>query len=349
MSMEEQDLIRSAVKEFAQKAIQDRALKIEHEGIDQALLQSLAAQGFLGARIPEKYGGSGIDLHGYLTIINELATYSPSVSALVMLVNSVHAALIGDSDPEMMKKLAAGEATVAAPLSDVLEGSWTATSLQKNGNKLNGKISASTLSKSQYAIVFNRDDGHLYLFRSGVKALEEDLGLSFRGLSNGSMEIDSSDFTVLSEKGQEALKYVVDSLDLEIAAIALGTAKGALDKAIDYVKVRKTFERPLKDYGPVANGLSKLMAEYLALSSFMDAVDEKDGRGRLSLKVLSVDFAKRATKAALQYHGGYGYIEDTGVEKFYRDAMGLSILFQLPHHDSMRLSKEIFGEKSGYL
>ena len=138
-------------------------------------------------------------------------------------------------------------------------------------------------------------------------------------------------------------------LALFVPASTLGTAKGALDKAIDYVKVRKTFERPLKDYGPVANGLSKLMAEYLALSQFMDSVDEKDERGRLSLKTLSVDFAKRATKAALQYHGGYGYIEDTGVEKFYRDAMGLSILFQRPHHDSMRLSKEIFGEKSGYL
>ena len=85
MSMEEQDLIRSAVKEFAQKAIQDRALKIEHEGIDQAMLQSLGAQGFLGARIPEKYGGSGIDLHGYLTIINELATYSPSGAILSVL------------------------------------------------------------------------------------------------------------------------------------------------------------------------------------------------------------------------------------------------------------------------
>ena len=349
MSMEEQDLLRSAVKEFAQKSIQDRALKIEHEGIDSALLQSLAAQGFLGARIPEKYGGSGIDLHGYLTIINELATFSPSVSALVMLVNSVHAALIGDSEPEVMKKLATGEATVAVSFSDVLEGSWTATSLQKSGNGMKGAIQASTLHNSQYAIAFNREDGHLYLFRKGVKALEEDSGLSFRGLSNGPLEIDSTDFTVLSDRGLESLKNVVDSLDLEVAAIALGTAKGALDKAIDYVKVRKTFERPLKDYGPVGNGLSKLMAEYLALSSLLDTVDEKDERARLTLKVLSVDFAKRATKAALQYHGGYGYIEDTGVEKFYRDAMGLSILFQRPHHDTMRLSKEIFGEKSGYL
>ncbi len=349
MSMEEQDLLRSAVKEFAQKSIQDRALKIEHEGIDSALLQSLAAQGFLGARIPEKYGGSGIDLHGYLTIINELATFSPSVSALVMLVNSVHAALIGDSEPEVMKKLATGEATVAVSFSDVLEGSWTATSLQKSGNGMKGAIQAPTLHNSQYAIAFNREDGHLYLFRNGVKALEEDSGLSFRGLSNGPLEIDSTDFTVLSDRGLESLKNVVDSLDLEVAAIALGTAKGALDKAIDYVKVRKTFERPLKDYGPVGNGLSKLMAEYLALSSLLDTVDEKDERARLTLKVLSVDFAKRATKAALQYHGGYGYIEDTGVEKFYRDAMGLSILFQRPHHDTMRLSKEIFGEKSGYL
>ncbi len=349
MSMEEQDLLRSAVREFALKSIQDRALKIEHEGIDRGLLQSLASQGFLGARIHEKYGGSGIDLHGYLTIINELATFSPSVAALVMLVNSVQAPLLGDAEPESLKKLASGEATVATSLSDVLEGSWTATTLQKSGTGFKGVVEMSSLHNGEFAMALNREDGHLYLFKNGIKALEEDSGLSFRGLSNGSLEISSGDFTVLSQNGEEALKSIVDSLDLEVAAIALGTAKGALDKAIEYVKVRKTFERPLKDYGPVANGLSRLMAEYLSLSSFLDTVDENDSRAKLTLKILSVDFAKRATKASLQYHGGYGYIEDTGVEKFYRDAMGLSILFQRPHHDSMRLSKEIFGEKSGYL
>lgn len=349
MSMEEQDLLRSAVKEFAQKSIQDRALSIEHQGVDKALLQSLASQGFLGARLPEKYGGSGIDLHGYLAILNELATFSPSVAALVMLVNSVQAPLIGDLEPEVLKKLAAGEATVATSLSDILEGSWTATTLQKDGPGFRGVVKSSSLHKGEYAISLNREDGRLYLFRSGIKALEEDPGLSFRGLSNGSLEITSADYTVLSEKGEETLKSVVDNLDLEIAAIALGTAKGALDKAIEYVKVRKTFERPLKDYGPVASGLSRIMAEYLSLSSFLDTVDENDARARLAVKILAVDMAKRATKASLQYHGGYGYIEDFGVEKFYRDAMGLSILFQRPHHDSMRLSKEIFGEKSGYL
>lgn len=349
MSMEEQDLIRSAVREFALKSIQDRALKIEHEGMDRALLQPLASQGFLGARIPEKYGGSGIDLHGYLTIINELATFSPSAATLVMLVNSVHAPLIGDAEPEVMKKLASGEATVATSLSDVLEGSLNSTSLQKSGSNLRGIVKFSMLHKGEYAISLNREDGRLYLFKGGIKALGEDPGLSFRGLSNGSLEIDSDDYTVLSEKGDDALKAIVDSLDLEVAAIALGTAKGALDKAIEYVKVRKTFDRPLMDYGPVANGLSKLMAECLSLSSLLDTVEENDSRAKLTLKVLAVDLAKRATKASLQYHGGYGYIEDFGVEKFYRDAMGLSIMFQRPHHDSMRLSKEIFGEKSGYL
>lgn len=349
MPAEEQDLLRSAVKEFAQKSIQDRELKIEHEGVDTQLMQALASQGFLGARIPEKYGGSGIDLHGYLTILNELATTSPSVAALVMLVNSVHAPLIGDSDPEIMKKIATGEAMASLSLSQVLEGNWGTASLQKNGGRLKGNVENATLHKGDYAIVLDSGDGMLYLFKSGIKAIQEDSGLSFRGLSSGTVEVDSEDFMVLSNKGNEALASAIDSLDLEVAAIALGAAKGALDKAIEYVKVRKTFDKPLKDYGPVASGLSKLMAEYLSLSSFLDSVEEDDSRGKLTAKILSVDLAKRATKASLQYHGGYGYIEDFGVEKFYRDAMGLSILFQRPHHDSMRLSKEIFGEKSGYL
>ena len=65
------------------------------------------------------------------------------------------------------------------------------------------------------------------------------------------------------------------------------------------------------------------------------------------LSVLAIVLALFVPASTLVTYAGY--IEDTGVEKFYRDAMGLSILFQRSHHDSMRLLKEIFGEKSGYL
>ncbi len=349
MSMEEQDLLRSAVKEFSQKAIQDKVLKIEHDGIDDDLLRSLSAQGFLAARFPEKHGGSGIGQDGYLAILEELAAASPSVAALIMVNNSLLAPLIGEKDPELMSRIASGEAKVSISLAPVLPGNVEKITLEKVGNSLKGTVRNAVLSDGGLLIALSGPDDTLYLIKDGLKPGETDQYLSFRGLKFGSVSVDSKDFVPLFTDGKKALEKVLDGADLEIAALALGIAKGALDKAVEYVKVRKTFERPLKDYGPVSSTLSRLIGEYEVLNSYLGNIESGSEKDKLMVKTLSVDLAKRATKYSLQFHGGYGYIEDFGVEKFYRDAVGLSILFQRPHQDSQRLAEEIFGEKSGYL
>lgn len=349
MATEEQDLLRSAVKEFAQKSMDDKVLKIEHEGIDDALLGGLAAQGFLAARIPEKFGGSGIDQEGYLTILSELAAHSPSVAAMVMLVNSVAAPLIGESDPDLVRNLASGQKRIAISLSSVLDGNLSTNTLEKSGSKLAGKLENTISSNGSSALALSDKDGILYLIKGGVTQASPTHGLAFRGLNFGTVDISSSDFTELSKDGRKALSAAVDSLDLDIAAMAMGISAGALEKVMEYVRVRKTFDRPLKDYGPVASTLSKLSAELDVLENYIGVAVNGGQKEKLILKTLAVDLLKRATKFSLQYHGGYGYIEDFGVEKFYRDSVGLSILFQRPHKDSQRLSEEIFGEKSGYL
>lgn len=349
MSMEEQDLLRSAVREFSQKAIQDKVLKIEHDGIDDDLLKSLSAQGFLAARFPEKYGGSGIGQDGYLAILEELAVSSPSVAALVMVNNSILAPLIGDKDPELMGRIASGEVTVSISLAPVLPGNMEKITLEKEGNSLKGTVKNAVLSNGHMLVALSGSDDTLYLIKNGIKTGETDQYLSFRGLKFGSVTVDSTDFVPLSGNGKKTLESVLDGADLDIAALALGISKGALDKAVEYVKVRKTFERPLKDYGPVSSTLSRLIGEYEVLNSYLGNIEGGTEKHKLTVKTLAVDLAKRATKYSLQFHGGYGYIEDFGVEKFYRDAAGLSILFQRPHQDSQRLAEEIFGEKSGYL
>lgn len=349
MSMEEQDLLRSAVREFAQKAIVDKVLKIEHDGIDDDLLKSLAAQGFLAARFPEKYGGSGIGQDGYLAILEELATFSPSVAALVMVNNSLIAPLIGDRDPELMGKIASGEVRVSLSISPVLPGNTENIALEKTGDTLKGTVKNAMSADGSMLIALSGSDDTLYLIKSGISNGDTDQYLSFRGLKYGTISVDSSDFTTLATDGKKTLGKLLDSADLEVAALALGISKGALDKAVEYVKVRKTFERPLKDYGPVSSTLSRLIGEYEVLSSYLGNIDSESEKAKLMVKALSVDLTKRATKYSLQFHGGYGYIEDFGVEKFYRDSVGLSILFQRPHRDSQRLAEEIFGEKSGYL
>lgn len=348
MSTEEQDMLKSAVKEFSQKSIVDKVLKIEHEGIDQDLLRSLATQGFLGARLPEKFGGSGITQDGYIAILEELASFSPSVAALVMLTNSFIAPLVGDNDPELMGRIASGEIRVALSLSPVLPGNTEETRLVKSGDSLEGTVKDAVCSDGDVLIALASDD-NIYLVKDGLKSGDADQTLSFRGLKYGNITVHSRNFVSLASDGRKTLGKIMDGADLEVSALALGTTRGALDMVIEYVKVRKTFERPLKDYGPVASTLSNLVAEHEVLSRYLSNLENPSDREKLVVKTLSVELVKKATKYALQYHGGYGYVEDTGVEKFYRDAVGMSILFQRPHSNSQRLALEVFGDKSGYL
>lgn len=345
--MEETDLLKSAVIEFAEKNIANIATRIEREGIPPDVVRSVAAQGFLGAAIPAESGGSGIDRSGYSVILRQLAVYSPSVSALVLITSSIAATALSKAAPDLLPDLASGNRQVGVALSDAM-GIKKDGSLVISGKKITGTV--------RYAINCTGDllisltsDGKLVLVEGGMKLLPEDHHLSFRGLSYSRVEVDSGSFRAIDEHGYDALSGILDKADLEVASVALGIARGALNKVVDYTRVRKTFEKPLKDYGPVANNISGLMAELRMAELNLESSESMNDADILMLKKISVDLARRATKFALQYHGGYGYIEDFGVEKYYRDAAGLSIMFQNPARDALRLASEVYGERSGYL
>jgi len=137
-------------------------------------------------------------------------------------------------------------------------------------------------------------------------------------------------------------------MDLEVAAVLLGIASGALNKAVEYSKSRTTFEHPLKDYQPVAFGLSDLRAEEELVRDFVYDVGGGTAAKEMA-RIKAAALAKRATNQALQVHGGYGYFEDFGIEKFYRDAMAFSILFNRGTEEMERLSNQIFGSRAGFL
>ncbi len=346
MSIEEQDILRSAVIEFAEKNIANSAVSIERAGITDDLAAALAAQGFLGAALPAEVGGAGIDRQGYAVILKELAAYSPSVSALVLITGSVAGKLLKKDG--LLGKIATGEEAFAVSLWPATDGSGDAGELKISGNRITG-TRRYVIGRPGGCMAAVTDDGKLVLVKSGFTLSDEDHHLSFRGLSYSVATVESGDYEVISSNGKETMESILSGMDLEIAAIALGIARGALAKTVDYTKVRKTFEKPLKDYSTVANNISRLMSELRVAEVALQASGDLNETEILMLKTHSTDLAKRATKYSLQYHGGYGYIEDFGVEKFYRDAVGLTILLENQAADGMRLSKEVFGEKSGYL
>jgi alkylation response protein AidB-like acyl-CoA dehydrogenase len=348
---EEYQLLRNSVRDFAQRNIEGIAVKIEQEGLSPETVRSMAAQGFMGARIPAEYGGTGLDERGYMIVLEELARCSPSAAAKVLIANSLFVPLVMASEKsrEILRDVASAKTNVAVDHCGPLEGHGGSSGVAIEGGRARGKVNY-ILNGSADAIVVAAKDpqSSLLLVRSGFKPVEQLPRLGLRGLAFSSIAIDSTDFERLSENGSRLIEAAVDDMDLEVAAVSLGIAAGALAKAVEYSKVRTTFEHPLKDYQPVAFGLSLLRADEDMIRDFAYG-EHRAAAWKTMARVRAMALAKNATNQALQVHGGYGYFEDFGVEKFYRDAMALSIVFSRGTKDMERLSERVFDSKAGFL
>lgn len=344
MSANEQDLLSSAVEEFSVKSIDPVSLNIERNGIDKKMLKMLAVQGFLGAMAPTELGGAGLDKYGYSKILLGTASHSPSISALIMTTNSIFTPLVQKVDVDLLKRVVTGEEVFSLAFSN--EG-LSGTKLSFDGSRLKGSV-VGVISPSDRNLIANIGQD-IFLIRSGISIREKTRPLSFRGLGAANISLDSSDFVNLTKEVNITYADLLESIDYEVASIAIGMSRGALGKVFDYVRVRKTFDKPLKDYSPVSNTLSRLLSQETLLNDALDNVDLHDDRRVLMLKLESLDFSKEASKYSVQFHGGYGFFEDFGVEKFYRDSFGLQIIFTRNEMDKSRLSSLVFGEKSGYI
>jgi alkylation response protein AidB-like acyl-CoA dehydrogenase len=351
MSSEEHQLLRSSVREFAQKNIEGISAKIERDGLRPETVTAMAAQGFLGAMVPGELGGTGLDERGYMIVLEELARVSPSASVKVLMANSLYLPLVmaTGKGKETLSDVASAKVNATVAHTSLLEGYREQTGVTVAGSRALGVKDYVLNSDAKLVIlVANGAPGTLILVKGGVEALNDQTRLGFRGLRFSSVKVDSGDFEVLGENGPGLLEETLNSMDLGVAAIGLGIATGAIAKAIDYSKGRTTFEHPLKDYQPVAFSLSTLKSEEEMLRSFIYS-EGLSGTARVMARIKSTQLARNATKQALQVHGGYGYFGDFGVEKFYRDAMALPLLFSRGSKDMERLSQAVFESKAGFM
>lgn len=350
MATEEHEILRSTIREYGQKTLEPNALEIERKGISGKIRKSLSEQGFLGARISSDLGGSDLDETGYLILLDEMAKISPSVSADILLLNSFFYPLAADSEGgrnAVRKALSTGTGATVV-LNSILEGYRENENLEVQSSTISGTRD-NVLNRNASMAVLDAGNGSLVLVDDSSVFSGKEYSLGFRGLGFTRIEMKGTGFQVLAEKGAgEAMESMMNDADLAVSAIALGMVSGCMQKGIDYSKVRKTFSQPLNAYQPVAFTISGLKAEEEVLRRSLYA-DDLTPAEKLMVKIRSLDLAKRASKYALQVHGGYGYLEDFGVEKFYRDSTALATLFGRSVKDMERLSEHIFGEKSGYL
>ncbi|MEM3572901.1 MAG: acyl-CoA dehydrogenase family protein [Nitrososphaeria archaeon] len=346
---EEYRILESMVREFVQKWIQPVSKDIELKGIPEGLIRKLADQGFMGAIVPERFGGSDMDRTGYSILLREIAKESPSVAFYIMMQNTFAAnTLIANPGmSSIISEISKGRMNVSFYLPDLV-GYGNSGKLVIRDNHITGTLNAFINSRADAFIVPVANEGY-FLVQGGftVKGRDEQLGL--RGMPMSAIEFNSP--IDKCQRIEINTDSIIESSYLPLAAIASGIASGALAKAISYAGQREAFHHKLRDFQAIAFGLSRASSQLDMIDSHLLYLSskERDVRRELMLKISALDLALEASKLSLQVHGGYGYLLDFGVEKYYRDAMFIAAITGNYSAEREKLSSLIFETKAGWV
>jgi alkylation response protein AidB-like acyl-CoA dehydrogenase len=348
----EQVHLRKSVREFAEAEIGPHVLEWDEEQIFPLDVIKKAGQlGFMGAIFPEELGGAGLGYIEYAIIIEELARVDPSVGLIVAAHNSLcsnHIYLAGSPEQKQkyIPKLATGEWIGCWSLTEPEAGSdaaGTRTRAEKHGEcwVINGGKTFTT--NAQYAdvcvamAVTNRGASQHGIsafiierdtpgFRVGKKENKMGMRASATGevLFHDCRLPDSQLLGVPGEGFVDSLR-TLDGGRISIAALAVGTAQGAYEAALKYSKQRKQFGRPISEFQAIQHKLANMATSIDAarlLTYRAGAIKDRGERvtkESAMAKLFASEIAVDVCDEAVQIHGGYGFIKDYPVEKFYRD------------------------------
>ena len=349
---EEQEMLRDAVRDFADERVAPLADSIDKEHRYPAeLVQEMAEMGLLGVCVPEEYGGAGLDALSYAIAMEELSRGCASTGVIMSVNNSLVCDPIKRYGTHEQKKrwlepLAKGELLGCFALSEPGTGSDAAAQTCMavpdgdewviNGTKnwiTNGPqadvcvlIAMADRSKGTRGIVAFIVD----MKRDGVSsgAPEEKLGICASGTSSLIFEDYRATSDELLGGVGDGFKVAMSTLDggrIGIAAQALGIARAAMEKALAYSRERKAFGRHIGDLQAIQHKLADMGTELEAARLLIwRAALRKElglpyGTQSAMAKLYASESAARIVHQALQVFGGYGYVREYEVERHYRD------------------------------
>jgi len=348
----EQRQLRRSVREFAEAEILPHVMEWdEAQTFPLATIRKLGELGYMGSIFPEELGGAGLGYVEYSIIIEELSRVDGSVGIILAAHTSLcsnHIFKSGDDAQRKhyLPKLASGEWIGCWSLTETEAGSdaagtRTTATLDGGGWVLNGAKTFTTnahyadvcvamamtdRTAAQHGISAFIIEKGTPGFRAGKK--ENKLGL--RASATGELIFDNCRLPqsqLLGKRGEgfvDSLK-ALDGGRISIAALAIGMAQGAYDAALKYSKVRKQFGRPISEFQAIQYKLVDMATELDAarLLNYRAATrldrGERVTRESSMAKLFASEAAVRIANEAVQIHGGYGFIKDYPVEKFYRD------------------------------
>jgi alkylation response protein AidB-like acyl-CoA dehydrogenase len=371
---DQQAAIRDMARNFAREQIVPYAAdwdRREHVSIET--LEKMGRLGLMGVCVPSELGGAGADFVSYVSAMEEIAYGDAGIANMMAATNFPYNAAVfaHGTDPqkeEFLRPTASGNSVAAFLLSEPQVGSDAAnleTRAVKKSDRyvINGTKNFITAGRTaKFAMVFAVTDPSAgkrgiscFLIRTdmpgyNVARLENKLGhrtCDTCQIILDNLEVPASN--MLGAAGQ-GLKVALSSLDngrVGVAAQSVGVARAAFDAALAYSRVRVAFKKPLIEHQAIAFKLADMATKIeTARQIYLHAAQLKD-LGRECIKEASMaklfasEMAEDVTSEAIQIHGGYGFLNDYPVEKYYRDVRVFQIYDGPSEIQKMLISREL--------
>jgi short-chain 2-methylacyl-CoA dehydrogenase len=353
---DEHRLIQSTVRDFARQEVAPIAEEIDREKrFPYEIVERLAGLNLMGIPFPEEYGGGGGDSLAYALAVEELTRVDSSVAITLCAHTSLGTQpiyLFGNEEQkqEWMPRLCGGEVLGAFGLTEPEAGSdagnvktraeldggeWVVDGAKQfitnAGTDISGVVCITARTGPEEIsnlIVANGTPG----YEQGEPYRKMGWNASdTRPLTFTECRVPEANLLGPRGKGFHQFLQVLDIGRIGVAAMGVGLAQGALDEALAYAKERRAFGKPISKFQAIQAKLADMATEIEAARLLVyKAARQKDRGENFSLtaaqaKLKTGRLAVRCAEEAVQIHGGYGYIEEYPVCRFYRDAKILTI------------------------
>ena len=355
---EEHKMLRDMVRDFARNEVKPLAQELDEKGaFPYESVKKMSELGLMGIPWDEKYGGTGMDTMALVIAIEEIGKVCPSTSATMMAHTSLGTAPIAIFGTEEQKErylpgLASGKKIGAFGLTEPNAGSDagnTQTRAVLNGDEyiVNGEKAFCTNAGEAAVMIFTAvmvEDGE----EKGISAFVIDAdtegmslnppekkmgwcGSDTRSVFFKDMHIPKSAVLGNPSKGFKQFLKTLTGGRITIGALGIGTAQGAFARALAYSQEREAFGKPIHKFQGVSFKLSDMATQIEAARHLVYYAAWKKDRGlpvikeAAMAKLFSSETAMMVTTEAIQVLGGYGYIKEYDVERFFRDAKILEI------------------------